>query len=161
MTLSLFSAPARIGAALLVAAALAACSMGGGGGGGGLAPGLVANMDVPGARLDRAQALGLINQYRATAGIAPLAADTGLDGSAQQLATQYAQTGNAPRTPPGVVAMRLSAGYGNFANTFSGWRNSPEDARVLLDGRATRAGLAVAANPNSAYGVHWVLLLAQ
>jgi uncharacterized protein YkwD len=57
--------------------------------------------------------------------------------------------------------MRLSAGYTNFAETFSGWRNSPEDANVLAQGDARRAGFAAVYDPNSAYGTHWVMLLGR
>mgnify|MGYP003115742043 CR=1 FL=1 len=64
---------------------------------------------------------------------------------------------------PGLVTtnMRLSAGYTNFAETFSGWRNSPADADVLAQGDARRAGFAAVYEPNSAYGAHWVMLLAR
>ena len=147
----------------LAALALAGCMGFGstGGGGGGLPAGLTAQMDAPGASLDRLQAINLINQYRASTGAAPLISDTGLDGSAQLLVTQYANTNTVPKQPGETVAIRFSAGYQNFADTFSGWRNSAADASALADRRAGRAGIAVAHNPNSAYGVYWVLVLAQ
>jgi len=146
----------------LSALALAGCmSFGGGGGGGALPTGLTAPMDVPGASLDRIQAVAIINQYRATTGAAPLISDTGLDASAQLLAKQYAETGAAPRQPAEVVAVRYSAGYQNFAETFSGWRNSAPDAAALANPAARRAGVAVVHNPASAYGVYWVLVLAN
>ena len=139
--------------------ALAACSMGGGGGTAiALAPGLAARMDQPGASLDRAQAIAMINAYRATSGLPALTPDAALDGTAQALATQYAQTGTPPRAPQDLTVMKLSAGYATFAETFSGWRNSPADA-VALKATATKAGVAVAFNPTSTYGVHWVLVL--
>jgi len=149
-------------AAAALAALLAACSaFSGGGAPAALPAGLSARMDQPGASLDKAQALGLINSYRASVGAGALAADASLDAQAQELANQYAQTGTAPRPPQGVAAMRSSAGYATFAETFSGWRNSSPDAAALATAGARRAGIAVAANPTSAYGVHWVLLLAQ
>lgn len=146
----------RAGAALLVAGLLAACSTGGGG----LAPGLAARMDQPGASLDRAQAIGIVNNYRATVGAPPLAEDAGLVAIAQQLAAQYAATGTPPRLPAGASVIRVSAGYPNFAETFSGWRNSPADAAALGNRRARRAGVAVTYAASSGYGTHWVLLLA-
>jgi uncharacterized protein YkwD len=127
---------------------------------GALSPGLVASMDRPGAQMDRQTALGIINQYRATRGIAPLAADPALDQQAQSMASQYAQSGTPPRSPDGHE-MRLSAGYSNFAETFSGWRNSPADADILASSIMRRAGLAVVYNENSNYGTHWVLLMGQ
>ncbi|MHB1111340.1 MAG: CAP domain-containing protein, partial [Devosia sp.] len=65
----------------------------------------------------------------------------------------------APKLPDGAVAMRVSAGYATFAETFSGWRNSPADAQALTDKAATRAGVGVGYGANSTYGVYWVLIL--
>jgi uncharacterized protein YkwD len=127
----------------------------------GLPGGLSARMDAQGAQLDRGSALGLVNAFRSTTGAAALSEDSALTAQAQQLANQYAQSGRPPGAPSGIRAIKLSAGYHNFADTFSGWRNSPADAPALLDAGARRAGIAVAFNPTSAYGVHWVLLLAQ
>jgi uncharacterized protein YkwD len=138
------------------ALALASCSPGGGAG---LSAGLSQRMDQPGASLNHAEALGIVNHFRAASGVAQLAADPGLDGSAQALATAYAKTGKAPTRPDALVGMRTSAGYPNFAETFSGWRNSPGDAAVLTERGATKGGIGVAYDPNSTYGVYWVLLL--
>jgi uncharacterized protein YkwD len=147
---------ARLLAAGLAAAALASCSAGGGAA---LSSGLTQRMDQPGASLNRAEALGIVNHFRAASGSSQLTADASLDSTAQSLATAYAQSGAAPKSPAGAIGMRTSAGYPNFAETFSGWRNSPEDASVLTTGTATKAGLGVAYDPNSTYGVYWVLLL--
>jgi hypothetical protein len=153
--------PARLIAVLMTGALLAGCSFGFGGGGGGLAPGLVAPMDRPGAVLVRREALNIVNQYRASTGASALGGDSALDSLAQSLATQYSASGNPPSLPPNVKAIRISAGYSNFAETFSGWRNSPADAAVLADAAAHRSGIGVAYNPTSSYGVYWVLLLAE
>src|SRR5690606_39199782 len=131
----------------------------GGGGGGALAPGLVARMDQPGASLDHGTAIGIVNDFRSTKGAAPLVADSGLDSAANALAASYAASGVAPKLPEGAVAMRVSAGYPSFAETFSGWRNSPDDAQVLASTAASRAGVGVAYAANSTYGVYWVLIL--
>lgn len=128
--------------------------------GGALSPGLTARMDQSGASLNRTEALGLINQYRSSRGAPPLTADSSLDTIAQSLATQYASNSNRPDKPDAnIIHMRLSAGYLNFAETFSGWRASSADADAIADPTTTSAGLGVAYSPNSAYGVHWVLLL--
>ena len=152
-------------AALAAAITLAACSMGGLAGGGAttagaLSAGLSARMDTPGATLNRAEAIGIINAYRATSGLPALVSDAALDGTAQALANQYAQTGTPPKTPQGVTVMKLSAGYATFAETFSGWRNNAADA-AGLKANATKAGVAVMFNGSSSYGVHWVLVLAN
>ena len=139
--------------ALLCSAILAACS-----GGGGLAPGLTERMDQPGANLDRAVALNMVNQFRASEATAPLAADSSLDSEAQRLAAEYAASGTVPARPDSIASMRVSAGYSSFAETFSGWRNSAADAEALLAEGHSAAGLGVAYSANSAYGVHWVML---
>jgi uncharacterized protein YkwD len=136
---------------------LAACSSGGGGA---LSPGLSARMDQPGAELNRAEAIGIVNHFRTATGATPVTEDPSLDAAAQALVVQYIQTGNPPRQPAGTT-MRTSAGYATFAETFSGWRNSPADAAVLADKGFTRAGIASRYDANSGYGVYWVLLLAK
>jgi hypothetical protein len=145
-------------AAALALALLAGCT-GGGGGGGALSGGLTARMDQPGASLNRGEALGIINHYRATLGVGALVNDSGLDATAQQLATDYARTGRLPKVPAGAVALRVSAGYANFAETFSGWRNSPPDAQALATRTARAAGIGVHYDASSSYGIYWVLLL--
>ena len=145
-------------AALVAGLTIAACSMGGASAPIALSPGLSARMDQPGASLDRAQAIAMINAYRATNGLPALTPDAALDGTAQALANQYAQTGTPPRAPQELTVMKLSAGYATFAETFSGWRNSPADA-VALKATAGKAGIAMAYNGSSTYGVHWVLVL--
>ena len=159
MPVSLYARSALGTFALAGLLALAGCSSSAPAGGGALAPGLSARMDAPGASLDRATAVSLVNAFRATNGFPPLASDAGLDGSAQALANQYSATGSAPRTPAGVSSMKLSAGYATFAETFSGWRNNPADAAGLLVPNATRMGVAVAFNAASSYGIHWVVIL--
>jgi uncharacterized protein YkwD len=146
----------RLLVAILGFAMLAACSTGGGAP---LSQGLSQRMDAPGASLNRAEALGIVNSYRGTVGAGSLRADAGLDATAQALAQQYASSGTSPRTPAGSVTIAVSAGYPNFAETFSGWRNSPADAAILSNRSATRAGVAAVYDANSAYGVYWVLLL--
>jgi Uncharacterized protein with SCP/PR1 domains len=149
---------AAIGLVVASSLALSACASMGGAAPAALAPALSARMDQPGATLDSQQAIGLVNAYRATRGLPALTADAGLNGTAQALANQYAQTNSAPGKPQALVQMKLSAGYATFAETFSGWRNSPADAAGLA-ANAAKAGIAVAYNPASSYGVYWVLVL--
>ena len=78
---------------------------------------------------------------------------------AQDLVAGYAQSGKAPALPAGAVALRVSAGYATFAETFSGWRNSPPDAAAIATKAAARAGLGVTYDADSTYGVYWVLVL--
>jgi uncharacterized protein YkwD len=157
MNLKSSSALARIALTAVFAGALAACSMGGGGAP--LSPGLSAPMNQPGAKLNRVEALFLLNDFRRAQGAADVRGDTVLDNTAQTLAAAYAKTGAQPVLPPGAVVMRLSAGYTTFAEVFSGWRNVPADAAAIADFTARRAGLGVAYDPNSTHGVYWVLVL--
>jgi uncharacterized protein YkwD len=157
MLLKGHTALARIALAAVLAAGLAACSMGGGGGQ--LSPGLSAPMNQPGAKLNRVEALFLLNDFRRSQGSADVRGDTVLDNTAQSLATAYAKTGAQPALPTGAVVMRLSAGYTTFAEVFSGWRAVPADAAAISDRTAQRAGLGVAYDPNSTHGVYWVLVL--
>jgi len=139
---------------VLLTMGLAACSSGGA-----LSPGLAQRMDLPGAQLNRAEALGIVNNYRTTSGAGPLVEDATLDATAQSLATQYAKTGKQPAKPAGATQVRYSAGYFTFAETFSGWRNSPADAPALTDRDSTKAGIASVYDSASAYGVYWVIVL--
>ncbi len=148
------SAFARI-AALAVLVAIAGCSAGGG-----LSPGLTARMDQNGAQLNRGEALGIINHYRATVGAGALSEDPALSAQAASLAASYAKTGRQPAKPAGVVEVRYSAGYATFADTFSGWRNSGQNSSVMSDKAVTRAGIAVVYEENSPYGVYWVVIVA-
>ena len=125
-----------------------------------LPAGLTARMDAPGSALDRVEALNLINQFRRSRGASNLRADPALDALAQQLASQYAQSGDRPSKPEQALHIQVSAGYVNFAETFSGWRGSSADATVIADPAASRFGLASVYSSSSEYGVHWVMLLA-
>jgi uncharacterized protein YkwD len=116
-------------------------------------------MDAKGVTLDRAQAIAIVNQYRATTGAAALTEDPALDATADALVVQYSRSGTQAPKPAGAIEVRYSAGYYNFAETFSGWRNSPADSKALTNAGATRAGIAARYDAGSAYGVYWVLIL--
>lgn len=148
-------APARTLALVALLVPLAACSNSAMP----LNPGLSQRMDEAGAQLDQAAALNIVNHYRATQGVGALTIDEDLSATAQTLAQQYAQSGTSPQRPEEATSLLTSAGYVTFAEVFSGWRNSPNDAKVLAIGTAQKAGLGVVSAPNSAFGVHWVLLL--
>jgi uncharacterized protein YkwD len=148
----MLAAPRFILAAVLTAL-LAGC------GGGGLPQGLSQPMDKPGAQLNRADAFNIINQYRGSVGVSGLADDPSLDAAAQAAVNAYAKTGRQTPKPEGTIQIRYSAGYSNFADTFSGWRNSPGDAPALIDRNATRGGIAVTYEANSPYGVYWAMIV--
>jgi uncharacterized protein YkwD len=135
--------------------ALAGCSTGGG-----LSAGLTQRMDQQGVQLNRAEAIGIINAYRATVGVRALVEDPSLSATAATMAANYAKTGRQASKPDGTLEIRYSAGYSTFAETFSGWRNSGQDSLVMSGGGATRAGIAVVYEPTSPYGVYWVVIVA-
>lgn len=124
----------------------------------GLPAGLTARMDAPGAQLDQAEALNIINQYRASRGATPLTLDANLNIVAQTLANKYATSNTPPKQPDAAAAIRVSAGYTTFAETFSGWRSREADASALNARNHKRMGLGVAYSANSTYGTHWVIL---
>ena len=146
---------ARFACAALVAGALAACSTGGG-----LSPGLTQRMDSGTAQLNTADAIGIINHYRSTVGVGPLAEDPSLSAQAKIMAASYARTGRQAPKPEGSSEIRYSAGYSTFAETFSGWRNSNQQSLVMSGSAVTRAGIAVVYEENSPYGVYWVVIVA-
>jgi uncharacterized protein YkwD len=143
----------RAALAVLLTMGLAACS------GGGLPDGLSQSMDKPGAQLNRQDAFNIINQYRQSVGASLIADDPSLDAAAQQAVNDYAKTGRQTPKPAGTIQIRYSAGYATFAETFSGWRNSPQDAPALTDKNATRGGIAVTYEANSPYGVYWAMIV--
>lgn len=147
---------ARLAAAAGMAAALTACSSAGGG----LSPGLTQRMDSQGAQLNKGDALGIINQYRASVGVAQLAEDPSLNAMAATMAANYAKTGRQATKPEGTSEIRYSAGYPTFAETFSGWRSSQQQSLVMSGRAVTRAGIAVVYEENSPYGVYWVVIVA-
>ena len=125
---------------------------------------LTASMAKPNAVLNQTEALGLINQYRSANGLPTLTLDPELSSLALKAANQYAKDANNNGATALVASNSqasplFSAGYSNFADTFSGWRGSPRDAKTLAQTNAKRAGLAVMYAPNTSFGTHWVLLV--
>ena len=110
-------------------------------------------------QLNKAEAIGIINSYRATVGVGPLVEDPSLSVTAEQMARSYAKTGRQAPKPEGTAEVRYSAGYATFAETFSGWRNSDQKSLVMSGTTVTRAGIAVVYEENSPYGVYWVVIV--
>ncbi len=120
---------------------------------------LTARMDSPNAQLDRTKSLSIINHLRATKSNAPLSINAALNSQANEMAAKYALSGKRPKKPNNIGAMQISAGYANFANTFSGWRSNKASTNSLTNKDFSNAGIGVAYNANSTHGVYWVLLL--
>ena len=130
-----------------------------------------ASLDTASARVDAATAAGMISNYRRNNGLGPVAADPGLERMAQAEAQAMAAADKpasadsvkARLAAAGVAApaANLSAGYRTLAEAFSGWREQPQNNRVMLDAKATRLGIATAYAPQSKYKVYWALILAK
>src|SRR6478735_3748280 len=122
------------------------------------------------ATVDAAMARDMISAYRHNKGLGPLVVDPDLQAAAQAEARAMAaadkpSSADAVKARLGSAGFRapaanLSAGYYTLAEAFSGWRESPQHNRVLLDPKATRIGIATAYAPNSKYKVYWVLAVA-
>jgi uncharacterized protein YkwD len=145
---------ARFAVAAMLALTLAACSSTR------LSDGLTERMDSGTAQLNSAEAIGIINAYRATLGVGALMEDPALSAQARTIATTYAKTGRQATKPEGTSEIRYSAGYATFAETFSGWRNSNQQSLVMSGTSVTRAGIAVVYEETSPYGVYWVVIVA-
>jgi uncharacterized protein YkwD len=145
---------ARFAVAAILVVVLAACSSTR------LSDGLTQRMDSGTAQLNSAEAIGIINSYRGTVGVGPLIEDPALSAQAKTIAANYAKTGRQATKPEGTSEIRYSAGYSTFAETFSGWRNSPQQSLVMSGTSVTRAGIAVVYEENSPYGVYWVVIVA-
>jgi uncharacterized protein YkwD len=133
-------------------------------------PSFYASMAQNGAVVDAAMARDMIGAYRRNNGLGLLTVDPDLQAAAQAEAQAMAAADKPSSADAlkgrlasaGFVspAANLSAGYHTLAEAFSGWRESPQHNRVLLDPAATRIGIATAYTPNSKYKVYWVLVVA-
>jgi len=133
-------------------------------------PSFYASMANAGAVVDAAMARDMIGAYRRNNGLGPLILDPELQEAAQAEADAMAAA-DKPSSADAfknrlassgfkAPAANLSAGYHTLAEAFSGWRESPQHNRVLLDPKATRIGIATAYTPNSKYKVYWALVVA-
>jgi uncharacterized protein YkwD len=127
----------------------------------------MANAD---AVLDTTMARDMISAYRGNKGLGPLSLDPDLQTLAEAEAAAMARA-DKPASAEAVKGRlaaagfaapgaNLSAGYHTLAEAFSGWRESAQHDRVLLDPRATRMGIATAYTSNSKYKVYWTFVVA-
>ncbi|WP_407664538.1 CAP domain-containing protein [Microvirga pudoricolor] len=134
-------------------------------------PAFYVSMAKPGAVVDSATARDMIGAYRRNNNLPPLALDPGLQALAEAESDAMAAA-DKPASADAVKARlagagyrtpgaNLSAGYHTLAEAFSGWRESPQHNRVLLDPKATRMAIATAYAPNSKYKVYWTLVVAS
>lgn len=135
-----------------------------------LTPSFYLPMTQADATVDAGMARDMISAYRHNKGLGPLTVDPDLQAAALTEARAMAaadkpSSADAVKSRLGASgfkapAANLSAGYYTLAEAFSGWRESPQHDRVLLDPNATRIGIATAYTPNSKYKVYWAMVVA-
>ncbi|WP_112661718.1 CAP domain-containing protein [Microvirga flavescens] len=134
-------------------------------------PSFYRSMASANAVIDSATAADMFSSYRRNKRLGALTVDPELTAIAEAEADAMAGS-DKPASADAVKARlaaagfiapaaNLSAGYHTLAEAFSGWRESAQHDRVLLDPRATRMGIATAYTPNSKYKVYWVLVVAS
>ena len=128
------------------------------------------------ATVDPAEAVKLVNAFRAGRGLPGLALDPRLTAIAAAHAGAMARQARLAHVLPGEksFAVRLSAGgfaadvavenigagYHDLAEAFSGWRASPHHRDNMLDRRVTLMGIAVAHSADGRFGDYWSMVLA-
>ena len=128
-------------------------------------------VDHAGARVDGVAAEEIISAYRHKHGLGAVRLDASLNAYARanaQAAALADQPASADALKAQLIAqgvrqpgVNLSAGYRTLAEAFSGWRDSPQHNRVLLQKSVTRIGIATAYAPRSKYKVYWALIVAE
>ncbi|RXT52874.1 hypothetical protein B6S44_19205 [Bosea sp. Tri-44] len=159
------------GAALLIALFLAGCA------------GTQREAAPPSARkqerlaavkADPAEAMRILNAYRAGKGLGPVRLDSTLTAMAQRQSDAMAAGDNLSHDAAGSFTSRvhgagldaaraaenLGAGYYSTQEAFDGWKKSSGHEANLSMPQATRIGLALAKNPQTRYGAWWTLVLA-
>nr|WP_150495199.1 CAP domain-containing protein [Roseibium aquae] len=128
------------------------------------------------AEVDAATAAQMISHYRSNNGLPPVTADPVLSRLAREQAVAMARAGTVRTSlaserqlnrrmaeigQANVPAVEnVSAGYHTIAEAFSGWRESPQHNKVMLNAEATRLGIATAYAPGSKHRVFWALIMA-
>ncbi len=125
-------------------------------------------------RVDPAQALAILNAYRAGKGLGAVRLDPALTAIAQRQSDAMAAKNSLSHDAAGSFSARidaaglntvraaenLGAGYYSTQEAFEGWQKSSGHAANLSMPQATRIGIALAKNPQTRYGAWWTLVLA-
>ncbi len=139
-------------------------------------PPLTRSLTAAGAQVDPAAAASLFNDYRRANGLGPLSVDpvlqrvalaharemagrqkVGHDVGSGQLDVRVGRAGYAYAR----VAENVAAGYHSLAEAFSGWRDSRDHNRNMLNPDVTQMGIAIAQAPGSKYKVYWAMVVAR
>jgi hypothetical protein len=125
---------------------------------------------------DPKAALKLVNDYRKTKGLSPLALDPKAEKAASALAADMAKNDRMSHQGPNgadVSARLTSAGYAyklaaenigvgqaSAEEMVEGWKKSPPHSKNMLLPKAKHAGFALEYNPKGKYQTYWVLVIA-
>ena len=121
------------------------------------------------------EAVGLINQFRASNGLPPVIVDTSLVEAARYQAVAMASANVLSHEIGGDFTTRMNsagfyyanasenvgAGHSSVEDAINAWIRSPHHHDNMLMKDATRIGMVVADAPNSRYRNYWALDLAS
>ena len=121
------------------------------------------------------EAVGLINQFRASNGLPPVIVDAGLVETARYQAVAMASANVLSHEIGGDFTSRMNsagfvyanaaenvgAGHSSVADAINAWIRSPHHRENMLMKDATRIGMVVADAPTSRYRNYWALSLAS
>jgi uncharacterized protein YkwD len=125
-------------------------------------------------KVEPAEAVRILNAYRAGKGLGPVRLDPALTAMAQRQADAMAAGDNLSHDAAGSFTARvhgagldaaraaenLGAGYFSTQEAFDGWKKSSGHEANLSMPQATRIGIALAKNPQTRFGAWWTLMLA-
>lgn len=125
-------------------------------------------------KVEPAEAVRILNAYRAGKGLGPVRLDPALTAMAQRQADAMAAGDNLSHDAAGSFTARvhgagldaaraaenLGAGYFSTQEAFDGWKKSSGHEANLSMPQATRIGIALAKNPQTRFGAWWTLVLA-
>lgn len=161
----------HVGAALLTALLLAGCA---GAQRETTAPSPRKLERLAAVKADSAEAVRILNAYRAGKGLGPVRLDSTLTAMAQRQSDAMAASDDLSHSAAGSfnsrvnaagldtvrAAENLGAGYYSTQEAFDGWKKSSGHEANLSMPQATRIGLALAKNAQTRYGAWWTLVLA-
>lgn len=134
-------------------------------------------LDLSHVTLEPERARSMVNSYRASRGLRPLAIDANLTSAARRHSSDLSahdrishkgsdgsnpwqrvrQTGYSPQ----LAAENVGVGQRSFAEVMKGWMDSPGHNRNLLLPDATQMGVALVVNPASRNQTFWTLVLGK
>ena len=125
--------------------------------------------------VDPARALAVINAYRASNGIAPMALDPRLNDTAAAYARAMGAADKLSHDIGGQLRQRLQSagyvfsmagenvgvGYRDFDEVFEGWKRSPAHDKGMKDTDMTLMGIGSFHDPKTRWKTFWCLQFAR